>query len=71
MIMLLLFGIGFIVLNAIITILICGYMNQKSADLLMKYYYEDKKRERKTFYFNNRFAKQIFLKVRPNTVVVK
>ena len=38
MIMLLLFCIGFIVLNAIITILICGYMNQKSADLLMKYY---------------------------------
>lgn len=49
MIMLLLFCIGFIVLNAIITILICGYMNQKSADLLMKYYYEDKKENEKRF----------------------
>lgn len=49
MIMLLLFCIGFIVLNAIITILICGYMNQKSADLLMKYYYEDKKENERRF----------------------
>lgn len=49
MIMLLLFCIRFIVLNAIITILICGYMNQKSADLLMKYYYEDKKENERRF----------------------
>ncbi len=41
--MLVVYAVGFIILNIIITILICGYMNQKSADLLMKYYYEDKK----------------------------
>ncbi len=47
--MLVVYAVGFIILNIIITILICGYMNQKSADLLMKYYYEDKKENERRF----------------------
>lgn len=47
--MLVVYAVGFILLNVIITILICGYMNQKSADLLMKYYYEDKKENERRF----------------------
>lgn len=47
--MLVVYAVGFIIFNIIITILICGYMNQKSADLLMKYYYEDKKENERRF----------------------
>lgn len=32
----------FTVCNIVITILICGYMNRKSTEQLLEYYYSDK-----------------------------
>ena len=37
-----LFFIGFVICNIILTVLICGYMNRKTAEQLMEYYYSDK-----------------------------
>lgn len=36
-----LYLIGFLILNVIITVCICGYMNQKTAEQLINYHYDD------------------------------